>query len=87
MQENQKVDVYQAFIGMLVFAQGKIDHKLQSIFALYDLDNSKEMARKELADFIKNSSVGLCKLVGLPQPNSLGVLQFTQDVFNAIDGD
>ena len=73
MREDQAVDIYQTLISMVVFSKGHFDDKLRTLFTLFDFDGSGEIERKELSCFIQAAVMGLCKLVGLPYPSTLGI--------------
>lgn len=55
---------------MVIFANGDYTDKIEATFAVFDLDNSKEIDRKELSMFIRSTIFGLCKLCGIPKPTS-----------------
>ena len=67
------MDVFQAFIAMIVFSEGHFDDKIKSIFSFFDLDGDGDLGRKELSVFIQSSIVGLCKMLGLPPPSVMGI--------------
>jgi Ca2+-binding EF-hand superfamily protein len=82
LQEDGKVDIYQAFISMVVFSSsGHFDDKIKTIFSFFDLDGNGDLERKELSVFVNSSIHGLCKTTGLPSPSAMGIQNYTVQVF------
>ena len=73
LQEDGRVDIYQAFIAMAVFSDGHFDDKIKCIFCFFDLSGDGDLDRKELSVFVQSSIVGLCKMTGLPAPSVMGI--------------
>ena len=81
LAEDGRVDIYQAFIAMTVFADGHFDDKIKAIFSFFDLSGDGDLDRKELSVFVQSSIVGLCKMTGLPAPSVMGIQNYTVQVF------
>jgi Ca2+-binding EF-hand superfamily protein len=57
------------------------------VFVAFDIDDGGTIDRKELSKFLFSSIVGLCKLLGLPNPSFTGIQTYTYAVFAEVDGD
>jgi len=57
------------------------------MFSAFDLDDGGSIDRKELSKFLFSSIVGLCKLLGLPNPSYTGIQKYTYEVFAEVDED
>jgi len=51
------------------------------LFSAFDLDGGGSIDRKELAVFIMEAVIVLCKIVGLTQPSRFAIQEYTYETF------
>jgi hypothetical protein len=87
LRDNDVIDVRQALIALTIFSQGDFDDKLQSVFGVYDADNDLSINKKDLGLFLKDSILGLCKLIGLTLPSNFEIQEYCYECFTEVDTD
>lgn len=87
---GQTANVFVCFCGMTTFCDGKLEHKLDFIFNLFDFDQSSSLSADELVMLMRCVLKGMCSLTGLPlnlRREDYALKKLAAEVFKFMDAD
>ncbi|OQS02289.1 EF hand containing protein [Thraustotheca clavata] len=80
-----KVDALEVFAVLIVFCKESIDVKIQTLFTLFDFDQTNCISHTELIMLMLCCSRGLSRVVGLPRPETLQLECLASQAFEKMD--